>query len=123
MKTPCKRFVGWVAVSAILVLFLVEGATAQIRSPFSPWLGMNNDPRGNILDNYHTYVAPQIQAQQELTRQQAQQKDLQRQIDKALNPPKKRPGYGPSNGAGYRQYLHYYNGLPQGGPPYQGKRR
>ena len=123
MKTQCKRFVGWVAVSAVLLLLLVEGATAQTRSPFSPWLGMNNDPRRNVLDNYHTYVAPQIQAQQEFARQQSQQKDLQRQIDKALNPPKKRPSYGPSGGAGYRQYSHYYSGLPQGGPPYQGKRR
>jgi len=122
MKSGMKRFVGWGAASAVMVLFLVEGAAAQVRPPLSPWLGINNYSRGNILDNYHTYVAPQIQAQEEFSRQQSQQKDLQRQIDKALNPPKKRPSYGSNNGAGFRQYLHYYNGLPQGGPPYQGKR-
>ena len=122
MKAQCTRFLRLAAAGAVLVLFLVEGASAQLPPRLSPWLGINNDPRGNILDNYHTYVAPQIQAQQEFARQQAQQKDLQRQIDKVLNPPKKRPAYASGSGAGYRQYLHYYNGLPQGGPPYHGKR-
>jgi hypothetical protein len=107
---------------AVFVVGTVQSVSAQLQPPLSPWLNLFNNSRGNVLDNYHTYVAPQIQAQQDFATQQSQQKDLQRQIDKALNAPKKRPSYAPGNGAGYRQYLHYYSGLSQGGPPYHGKR-
>ena len=122
MKSRFERFAWLFAAWTLLVFSLVEGVAAQSpRPPISPWLSMFQSNRGNVLDNYHAYVAPQLHAQQEFSQQQTQNKDLQRQIDKALNPPKARPAGGGTN-AGYRQYLHYYNGLPQGGPPYHGKR-
>ena len=122
MKPRFERFTWLIAVSTILVFSFVEGAAAQSPRPaISPWLSLFQNNRGNPLDSYHTFVAPQILAQQEFSQQQTQNRDLQRQIDKVLNPPKARPTGG-GTGAGYRQYLHYYNGLPQGGPPYHGKR-
>ena len=122
MKIRMKRFLGMVVACAASVLFLAPESTAQTKPAISPWLSMFNDNRGGVLDNYHTFVAPQLQMQKEFAQQERQMQQQQAQINKALNPPKKRMGYSPSNGAGYRQYLHYYSGLPQGGPPYQGKR-
>ena len=130
MESQNKHFAWLLGLCIIVVAATTESVSAQqARPPISPWLSLFNENRGGILDNYHTFVAPQLQMQQEfaqqgrqLQQQQAQQRDLQGQIDKVLNPPKKRPSYSSSNGAGYRQYLHYYSGLPQGGPPYQGKR-
>jgi len=128
MKPQGKYFI-WLFGLCVVVVAMSESVSAQTRPPISPWLSMFNNSRGNVLDNYHTYVMPQMQIQQEfaqqerqMRQQQMQQRSLEGQIDKVLNPPKKRPSYSSSNGAGYRQYLHYYKGLPQGGPPYHGKR-
>ena len=129
MRSQCEPFAWLFGLCIIAVIAMVESASAQTRPPISPWLSLFNENRGSILDNYHTFVAPQLQlqkdfAQQErqMQQQQTQQRDLEGKISKVLNPPKKRPSYSASNGAGYRQYLHYYNGLPQGGPPFHGKR-
>ena len=130
MKSQNKRFAWLFGLCIVVVIATAESISAQTRPPLSPWLYLFNQNRSGIgLDNYHTYVAPQLQIQQEfaqqgrqIQQQQAQQRNLEGQIDKVLNAPKKRPSYSSSNGAGYRQYLHYYGGLPQGGPPYHGKR-
>jgi len=129
MKSRFARFHWLVGLGMMMIVVSAQSVSAQNRPPISPWLSLFNDNRGGVLDNYHTFVAPQLQlqkdfAQQErqIQQQQTQQRNLEGQISKALNPPKKRMSYSASNGAGYRQYLHYYNGLPQGGPPYQGKR-
>ncbi len=115
-----------------VLLFIASTASAQTRPALSPWLSLYNNNRGGVLDNYHTFVAPQMQIQkdfqqqgQQIQRQQTEQRTLEDQINKTLNAPKKRASYSPQNGAGYRQYLHYYDAksLPQGGPPYHGKRR
>jgi len=128
MKTQKRHFCRLFGFCLLAVVLMTQEASAQ-SPPLSPWLSLFNDNRGNILDNYHTFVAPQIQMQkdfaqqeQQIQRQQAGQKSLESQLDKALNAPKKRASFAPGNGAGYRQYLHYYKGLPQGGPPYHGKR-
>ncbi len=124
-----KRLYWTLGLCMLVVVLISNTASAQTRPALSPWLSLFNDNRGGVLDNYHTFVAPQIQVQrefaqqeQQIQQQQTQQKKIEGQIDKALNAPKKRPSYSPGNGAGYRQYLHYYSGLPQGGPPYHGKR-
>ena len=122
MKSRWERFVGLLGLCVVAVVASTESASAQYSPPLSPWLSMYNQNRGGILDNYHTFVMPQFEAQKEFAQQQSQQKDMQRQIDQILNPPKKRPSFTSSGGAGYRQHLHYYRGLPQGGPPYHGKR-
>ena len=131
MKSQRERFSCLVVVSAALLLSLFEAAMAQSpHPPLSPWLDMFRENRsGSGLSNYHTFVAPRLQLQRELSQQerqlqqqQAQQRDMQGQLDQALNSPKKRPSYSPASGAGYRQYLQYYKGLPQGGPPYHGRR-
>ena len=129
MKSQYHRFTWLFALGVLVVTMTAESVSSQTRPPISPWLSLFNNNRGNVLDNYHTYVMPQMQVQkefeqqgQQLRQQQTQQRNLEGQIDKVLNAPKKRPSYSPASGAGYRQHLHYYKGLPQGGPPYHGKR-
>ena len=122
MKFQWKPFALLFGLCAIAVVATAERASAQSRPPLSPWLSLFNENRGGILPNYQTFVVPQMQVQREFAQQERQIQQQQAQINKALNAPKNRPSYSPSRGAGYRQYLHYYQGLPQGGPPYQGKR-
>lgn len=104
-------------VSAMTVL-TAPAANAQYQPSISPWLQMFNNNRGGALSNYHTFVRPQQMAIQEfqsqdrqLRSQASQQQQLQGEVDKIMNAPRKSQGIG-NRAAGYGQHLHYYQGIP-----------
>lgn len=108
--------------------------SAQSAPTLSPWLSMFNNNRGGVLSNYHEFVRPRQemyqayqQQQQQLNRQNTQQRALQGEMNQLLNDgstdrilaePRQTKSIGGMQGAGFRQYLHYYQGgMPQGGVP------
>ena len=105
---------------------------AQSSSGISPWLTIPSNRRGDVLDPYNTYVRPQNDARAQMQglstsmlAEDSSMRKLENQMDRMLMQPTKGngAGLGARGGAGYRQYLHYYQGLPQGGVPQYGKRR
>lgn len=126
-----RRALAFLLVGVAFASVSISEASAQTQPPISPWLSMFNYNRGNPLSNYHTYVVPQQQAIQtfqtqerqiqtqgrQIQAQAAQQRSLQGEVDGVLGPPRKVGSIGGARGPGYRQYLHYYQGLPQGGVP------
>ncbi len=84
---------------------------APTRPTISPYLGLLTPNAGGV-SNYHTYVRPQFQQREEMIRQQAQIRQIQRQVERG------QPGGVPIRGSqeiratghetGYMNYLHYY---------------
>jgi hypothetical protein len=82
-----------------------------IRPAVSPYLSLLT-PNAPGVSNYHTLVRPQFQAREEMIRQQAQIRQIQRQVERG------QPGGVPIRGSqeiratghetGYMNYLHYY---------------
>lgn len=122
------------AVFCLVGVSEVSAQSAQSNPALSPWLSMFNNNRGGVLSNYHEYVKPRQEMykayqeqQQQLNRQGGQQRQLQGEMNqllndgstnRILNEPRRVKSIGGMQGAGYRQYLHYYQGgLPQGGVP------
>jgi hypothetical protein len=119
-----KKIGGVCEVVCLLVVCFVWGfaseATAQNRSAFSPWLGMQNSRSGS-LPNYQAFVRPQMDMLKELQDQSTmlkQQDSIQKDMSRILEAPREKPSMSGSQPSGFRQYLHYYQGLPQGGVPY-----
>ncbi|MGL4594278.1 MAG: hypothetical protein ACRCUY_06070 [Thermoguttaceae bacterium] len=128
--------------------FHVHPVLAQLPPALSPWLQLNNFNPGGLLDNYHTFVQPLQQSQSNFQQQNQQLQQLEYQARQSqapssqllqggagfggvgsetlLNAPRKSQSIGGAKGAGFNQYLHYYQGLPQGGVPkygFSGRRR
>ncbi|MDR2169991.1 MAG: hypothetical protein LBP59_07615 [Planctomycetaceae bacterium] len=102
-------------------------AQTTTRPTISPWLSMFNNRSGS-LPNYQAFVRPQMDVLRELQNQSDQlkiQDAKQRSLTQTLEAPRLKPSLSGSQPAGFRQYLHYYQGLPQGGVPNfnGGKRR
>jgi hypothetical protein len=82
-----------------------------IRPAVSPYLSLLT-PNAPGVSNYHTYVRPQFQQREDMIRQQAQIRQIQRQVERG------QPGGVPIRGSqeiratghetGYMNYLHYY---------------
>jgi hypothetical protein len=111
--------------TGVLLAVFVVGAPSQadaqlpfsnintniLRPTVSPYLNLlnSNDPG---VSNYYTYVRPQIQAREELVRQQAQINQIQRQVQRG------QPGGVPVRGSqeirgtghetAFMNYLHFY---------------
>ncbi len=118
----------------VLAMLCTASLSAQGPPPaISPWLSMFNNNRGGALSNYHTFVQPQQRAIQAIQTQGQQIHQLQSQAQqfqasggpqrslrdggRVLAAPRQVGSIGGMRGAGFRQYLHYYQGLPQGGVP------
>jgi hypothetical protein len=81
------------------------------RPAVSPYLSLLT-PNAPGVSNYHTLVRPQFQQREEMIRQQAQIRQIQRQVERG------QPGGVPIRGSqeiratghetGYMNYLHYY---------------
>ncbi len=126
----------------IAFTFLATGnarsQSTQSRPAISPWLSMFNENSNGVLSNYHEYVRPRLelyqayenqqrQIQQQAVQQRVMEQQIQSGVQATLNDgsaprilaaPNRVKSIGGMQGAGYRQYLHYYpRGLPQGGVP------
>ncbi len=126
----------------VLCFFVVDEISAQTlpaqpRPTISPWLSMFNNNRNGVLSNYHEFVRPRQEIykayenqQRQIQQQTAQQRVMQQEIrseaallndsssQRILAEPRRTKSIGGMQGAGFRQYLHYYQGgLPQGGVP------
>ncbi|MDR2754367.1 MAG: hypothetical protein LBC20_01550 [Planctomycetaceae bacterium] len=106
----------------------------QSSPALSPWLSLFNDNRSGILDNYNEFVKPKqemlrslqdqgSQLRQQEMRQQTMQGAMNQLLndgttDRILAEPRQTKSIGGMNGAGFRQYLHYYQGgVQHGGVP------
>ncbi|MDR1269280.1 MAG: hypothetical protein LBK82_07125 [Planctomycetaceae bacterium] len=106
----------------------------QSSPALSPWLSLFNNNRGGVLDNYNEFVKPKqdmlrtLQDQgNQLRRNASTQQSMQGSMnqilndgstDRILSEPRQTKSIGGMNGAGFRQYLHYYQGgVQQGGVP------
>jgi hypothetical protein len=82
------------------------------RPTISPYLNLVTGSNNNGISNYLTLVRPQIEARDQLIRQQAQINQVQRQVQRG------QPGGVPVRGSqeirgtghetAYMNYLHYY---------------
>jgi hypothetical protein len=113
MKTPCFL------MTIGFVIFAARSAEAQApfsnttasRPTVSPYLNLLNQNTSGT-SNYYTLVRPQIQAREEILRQQAQINQIQRQVQRG------QPGGVPVRGSqeirgtghetAFMNYLHYY---------------
>ncbi|MDR1479817.1 MAG: hypothetical protein LBJ00_12865 [Planctomycetaceae bacterium] len=115
-----------IALAVLFVGIFANLSEAQTRPTISPWLSMFNNRSGS-LPNYQAFVRPQMDVLKELQSQSDQlksQKNQQNNLLHVLEAPGLRPTISGSQPAGFRQYLHYYQGLPQGGVPnFSGGRR
>jgi hypothetical protein len=115
-----------IAVTLFFVVIFTSYSAAQTRPAISPWLSMNNNRSGS-LPNYQAFVRPQMDMLKELQNQSEQLKlqgAKQRDLNQILEAPRLKQSMSGSQPAGFRQYLHYYQGLPQGGVPnFSGGRR
>ncbi len=116
--------------------------STQSRPAMSPWLMMNSQSRGGTGSNFLDFVKPRqeiYQAYENQQRQIQQQAAVQRNMQQAmqqgipgggqgtlndgsansiLSAPNRVKSIGGMQGAGYRQYMHYYQGgMRQGGVP------
>lgn len=138
MKICRKKRVWSLMVFCLLTAFYAveAGAQSSLPPPISPWISMFNYNRGGALSNYHTFVVPQQRAAQEFQAQErqiqaqgARQQQLQGEVDKVLNQPRKTINFGSRQPSGYGQYMHYYqNGVmrspvPNFTPAATGRRR
>ncbi len=83
-----------------------------LRPAVSPYLNLVTGNNNNGVSNYLTQVRPQIEAREQLIRQQAQINQVQRQVQRG------QPGGVPVRGSqeirgtghetAYMNYLHYY---------------
>ncbi|MDR0337914.1 MAG: hypothetical protein LBI18_12570 [Planctomycetaceae bacterium] len=106
----------------------------QSSPALSPWLSLFNNNRGGVLDNYNEFVKPKqdmfralqdqgTQLRQQDIRQRTMQSSMNQLLndgttDRILSEPRQTRSIGGMNGAGFRQYLHYYQGgVQQGGVP------
>jgi hypothetical protein len=120
--------------AAALFSIYAANVSGQSSPALSPWLSLFNNNRGGVLDNYNEFVKPKqdmlrsLQDQGSQIRQQgSQQQALQGSMNQLLNDgstdrvlaePRLTKSIGGMNGAGFRQYMHYYqNGVQQGGVP------
>jgi hypothetical protein len=115
-----------ISTAMFFVLVFANLSTAQSRPTISPWLQMQNSRSGS-LSNYQAFVRPQMDMMRELQNQSNQlqyQNTRQQNMSQMLEAPQLRPTVSGNQPAGFRQYLHYYQGLPQGGVPnFNGGRR
>jgi hypothetical protein len=119
---------------SIGILAYSENVYGQSSSTLNPWLSLFNNNRGGILDNYNEFVKPRqdmlrtLQNQgNQLRQQEMQQQVMQGSMNQLLNDgstnrilaePHRTKSVGGMHGAGFRQYLHYYQGGVQyGGVP------
>ncbi len=128
---------------------LIAQVSAQMRPSISPYMQLNSHTRGGTGSNYLDFVKPQLdmmraydfqqqQIQRQGVAQQAMQQTLQQELQlggsqatsgdgsaqRVLDAPRQVKSMGGMRGAGYRQYMHYYqSGLPQGGVPQFSKGR
>ena len=127
--------IGFLFIVAAFSLYAEKvSAQATAQPALSPWLSMFNNNRGGVLSNYHEFVKPRqdmYQAyqnqQQQIRRQDVQQRTIQTEMkqllndgstDRILNEPRRTKSIGGMQGAGFRQYQHYYQGgMPRGGVP------
>ncbi len=130
-SSVCRNALVCLLFCAAFVTVSASSVSAQTQPPISPLLSMFNYNRGGAQSNYHAFVVPQqkaiqtFQAQErqiqsqgrQIQAQSAQQRSLQDEVGGVLNAPRQVGSIGGAKGAGYRQYLHYYQGLPQGGVP------
>ncbi|MDR2762914.1 MAG: hypothetical protein LBB88_09955 [Planctomycetaceae bacterium] len=123
-----RKPIGLIVISTCLSGIFSNFSEAQTTRPtISPWLSMYNNRSGSSLPNYQAYVRPQMDMLKELQNQSNQIKSQgiqQRDLSQILEAPRLKPSISGSQPAGFRQYLHYYQGLPQGGVPnFSGGRR
>ncbi|MDR2642941.1 MAG: hypothetical protein LBC74_09120 [Planctomycetaceae bacterium] len=116
-----------IAMTIFLTAAFINLSEAQSSRPsISPWLSMYNNRSGS-LPNYQAFVRPQMDLLKELQNQSNQIKNQdarQRNMSQILEAPHYRPSLTGNQPAGFRQYLHYYQGLPQGGVPnFSGSRK
>ncbi|MDR1483595.1 MAG: hypothetical protein LBT09_02100 [Planctomycetaceae bacterium] len=115
-----------IAIAIFFAGVFTNLSEAQTRSSISPWLSMHNNRSGS-LPNYQAFVRPQMDMLREIQSQSNQLKNQdarQHDMKQLLETPRVRPSLSGSQPAGFRQYLHYYQGLPQGGVPnFSGGRR
>ncbi|MDR0705021.1 MAG: hypothetical protein LBF88_08535 [Planctomycetaceae bacterium] len=119
---------------AVWVLTYSGNVYGQSSPALSPWLSLFNNNRGGVLDNYNEFVKPKQdmlralqdqgnQLRQQGIRQQTMQGSMNQLLndgstDRILAEPRQTKSIGGMNGAGFRQYLHYYQGgVQQGGVP------
>jgi hypothetical protein len=128
MKIYAKLYkpVCLISMAIFFAVVFTNLSVAQTRPSLSPWLQMQNSRSGS-LSNYQAFVRPQMDMLKELQNQSSQlkfQDARQRDMSQILEAPRVRPSLSGSQPAGFRQYLHYYQGLPQGGVPnFSGGRR
>ncbi|MDR0608857.1 MAG: hypothetical protein LBG58_01990 [Planctomycetaceae bacterium] len=119
---------------AVWILVYSGNLYGQSSSTLSPWLSLFNNNRGGVLDNYNEFVKPKqdmlrtlqdqgTQLRQQGIRQQTMQGSMNQLLndgstDRVLAEPRQTKSIGGVNGAGFRQYLHYYQGgVQHGGVP------
>ncbi|MDR1963250.1 MAG: hypothetical protein LBQ50_05685 [Planctomycetaceae bacterium] len=129
-----KKILRSMFIFCVVVSVYSGNVHGQSSPALSPWLSLFNNNRNGILDNYNEFVKPKqdmlraLQDQGNQLRQQGtQQQNLQGSMNQLLNDgstervlaePRQTRSLGGSNGAGFRQYMHYYQGgLQQGGVP------
>ncbi len=118
MKT---KVVAYAAVVSVAVLVgspaIAQPKYTPSRPTFSPWLNLYQRNTG-VLDNYHTYVRPQMELERTLRQQDltlSRQSAALRQVQSQLRT--ERPAQAGPTGvhSTFMNYLHYYPGASTGG--------
>jgi len=118
MKTKVFVFAAVVAVVAMLCSpAMAQPRYTPSRPTFSPWLNLYQRNTG-VLDNYHTYVRPQVELERTLRQQDlalSRQSAALRNIQGQLN--RERPAQAGPTGvhSTFMNYSHYYPGASTGG--------
>jgi hypothetical protein len=127
----------FVLLIIVTLLFSVQTANVlgQSSPALSPWLSLFNNNRNGVLDNYNEFVKPRQEMLRSLQDQGNQIRQMESQpssmqgsanqqllndgsTGRILDEPRRVKSIGGMNGAGYRQYLHWYQGgMPHGGVP------
>jgi hypothetical protein len=118
------RTVAIVGLLAAAAMTLAPPASAQMpmmnrnyqtTPTMSPWLNLYRRDTGP-LDNYHTFVRPQMELQQTLTRQDdvnQRQSDriagLSQRVTQMQDKPAGPRPTGSATGSGFMHFSHYYN--------------
>ena len=113
-----KQTVTVLGVALLAWVISTDSAPGQSASRFqpssptlSPWLNLYQDSQGP-LDNYHSYVRPQMELRDTLSQQrtinQTTSQDLRTLRDSAAGPSKDPRVRATGTRAGYMSYSHYY---------------
>ncbi|MBN2580000.1 MAG: hypothetical protein JXB10_13510 [Pirellulales bacterium] len=126
-----RLFIMAVTLAAVCLVVSLRPVSAQIYAPsgpqalpptFSPWLNLFQRNTGP-LDNYHTWVQPEMRLRQTLQYQARNIQSLQQYVSQ---PQTRTDGkLAPTGvGGGFMSYSHYYPGLnTSGGFPLDRNRR